>query len=119
MLRVLKIVMADDRIYFSLNSVAIRHTLPGSSYTIHQAVLYRFPPGEFKIFYSLSALPRHAKALALMLAAAFGGYFTISFTQQRIKPPNVHGKLVTGGSIIATEIKRIPKYSFCLPWLYA
>src|SRR3954451_4039921 len=114
----LKIVMTNDGIYLSLHCIAIRYPLPGSAYTIHQTILYRRTTGKFKIFCSLPTLPRYAKALALMLAAAFGSYFSVTYTQQGIKATYVHRKLVAGSSIIAAEVKGVPEYPLCLPWLY-
>jgi hypothetical protein len=50
-----------------------------------------------------------------MLAAAFGGYLPITFSEDRIVNPAIDLKLIVSRSIGAAKIERIPQQPFRFP----
>ncbi len=54
-----------------------------------------------------------------MLAPAFGSYFTVSFTKQRIESAYINFHLILTGVIHIAELVAVPEYPFGLPWFDA
>src|SRR5678815_706154 len=72
-----------------------------------------------KILRPFTSARRHTKSLAFMLASAFSGYLTISFSEQCIEAAHIHFHLIRTGVIHISELVAIPEDPFCLPWLYS